>query len=48
MICDDIEFIIPKLPPIYGACKQALIAADCEISEEFYDNFKKTYTGVNG
>ena len=27
--------------------EQALIAAECEISEEFYDNFKKTYTGVN-
>lgn len=43
----DVRLKVSKLPPIYGACKQALIAAECGISEEFYDNFKKTYTGVN-
>lgn len=42
----DVKLIVSDLPPIYGACKQACIAAECKISDDFYENFKKTYVGV--
>ena len=36
---------ITDLPPIYGACKKACTVGECEITDEFYENFKKTYGG---
>lgn len=43
----DVMLNVIDLPPIYGACKVACRIAGCEISDEFYSNFKKTYVGVN-
>lgn len=43
----DVRLRVAELPPIYGACKRACLLGESLLSEEFYDNFKKTYTGVN-
>lgn len=42
----DVKLIISGTPPIYGACRSARLAVDPIISENFYDNFKKTYEGA--
>ena len=42
----DVKLLINTLPPIYGACKNACSIATCGISDEFYENFKKTYGGI--
>ena len=39
----DVKVIIGGLPPIYGACRNACIAALHEMPDDFYENFKKTY-----
>ena len=42
----NVKLLINTLPPIYGACKTASAISDCEISEDFHENFKKTYGGI--
>lgn len=42
----DVKLLISTLPPIYGACKKACSITACDISDEFYGNFKKTYGGI--
>ena len=34
------------LPPIYGACRSACLMAGCKPIDKFYENFKKTYGGI--
>jgi len=39
----DIEFIIPKLPPIYGACVECCRRMCIPKDENFYQNFAEDY-----
>ena len=39
----DVSLVTCDLAPIYGAAKNALSYAGCEIPEKFYENFKKSY-----
>ena len=39
----DVKLKICALPPIYGACRRACIAASKNPTDSFYENFKKTY-----
>jgi len=39
----DIEFILPDLPPIFGACVECCKRFKIDVGEDFYDNFKKSY-----
>lgn len=39
----DIE--VPDLPPIFGACKRALVLGNRDIPREFEQNFRETYKG---
>lgn len=43
----DVVLKVTDLPPIYGACREACKIGGCEISDDFYVNFKRTYVGVN-
>lgn len=43
----NVKLIIGGLPPIYGACKSAYLMDSSSVSNNFYDNFKNTYRGVN-
>lgn len=40
---DNIEFIMPKLPPIYGACREACRIFGVPSDEEFLKNFDADY-----
>ena len=40
----DTELVSVGLPQIYGACRLALINMGESVPEEFYNNFKNTYT----
>lgn len=37
-----VRFVIPELPPIYGACVKACQSYG-EMKDDFFENFKKTY-----
>lgn len=39
----DVEFILPSLPPIYGACVECLERVGFKPSDVFYENFKNSY-----
>ncbi len=41
--CENVNFIVPDLPPIYGACKECLNRFDITPSNNFHDNFYKEY-----
>lgn len=41
---ENVEFVLPKLPPIYGSCKACFDLFKLEESENFFDNFYKDYT----
>ncbi len=41
----EVQLSICKLPPIYGACRQAHKLLDTEINESFYKNFEESYKG---
>ena len=41
----DVEIIIPKSPPIYGACNQSRKLSDDGIPEDFCQNFINSYLG---
>ncbi len=45
---DDIEFIIPSLPPIYGACVECCRRMDIKTAERFHDNFAEDYAVLKG
>lgn len=42
---DDINFIIPELPPIYGAAVECCRRMNIKKTDSFFENFKKTYNG---
>ena len=42
----DVEIIVPKCPPIYGACRQSRKLIDNNVPSEFCQNFFKSYMGV--
>ena len=44
----DIEFIIPKLPPIYGACVECCRRMGIKTAERFHDNFAEDYAILKG
>ena len=41
----DVYILVPDVPPIYGACRRAVILSTSE-SEHFLENFKKSYRGT--
>lgn len=41
-----VKLLVNDLPPIYGACKRACAMEGVAITDEFYQNFKKTYGGT--
>ena len=41
---DNIAFVIPKLPPIYGSCKSCFEFFDIKEGKNFFDNFYADYT----
>lgn len=41
---ENITFIMPKLPPIYGSCKSCFEFFDVKEGEFFFDNFYADYT----
>lgn len=43
----NLKLIVSDLPPIYGACRNACRMESVDIPNEFYNNFKKTYGGMN-
>lgn len=42
-ISSDISFVLPKLPPIYGACNEACRIFGVAQDEHFFENFYKDY-----
>lgn len=42
----DVRLILPELPPVYGACREACVRACGGTSPEFFRNFKTTYGGM--
>lgn len=42
----DIEFIFPKLPPIYGACVECCRLMGVKVTQEFYDTFYNDYNRI--
>lgn len=42
----DVKILINQMPPIYGACRKACLLASCKMSDDFYENFEKTYGGL--
>jgi N-acetylglucosamine kinase-like BadF-type ATPase len=42
----NVNLKISELPPIYGACRNACLMDGCKPIDEFYENFKKTYGGI--
>ena len=41
-----VKLIVKDLPPIYGACRNACAMVNDKLSDEFYENFKRTYGGM--
>ena len=40
----NIEFILPELPPIYGACREACRRFGVQCGKDFFENFFADYT----
>jgi len=38
-----VELLIPELPPIYGACVEAMRLAEIPVPKNFYENFASSY-----
>jgi len=38
-----VKLMTSELPPVYGACRKACKAVACRMSDNFFENFKKTY-----
>lgn len=45
---DNVEFVLPKLPPIYGSCRASLEFFGVSEEKEFFDNFYKDYLTLIG
>ncbi|MBQ2889714.1 MAG: hypothetical protein IJE41_04590 [Clostridia bacterium] len=45
-LSEDCEIILPQLPPVYGAVREALKIAGVYPSQEIEDNFLRTYGGI--
>ena len=43
---ENIEFVLPKLPPIYGACREACRRYGVQCDEEFFNNFSTDYANM--
>ena len=43
---DNIEFVLPELPPIYGSCKACFDLFNVQASESFFENFYKDYNSL--
>lgn len=41
----DTKLVPADLPPVYGACRAAVLAYDGTVSDIFHENFKKSYRG---
>lgn len=41
-----VDLWLPDLPPVYGACVEAMRLCDLPISEEFYKNFTDSYRRI--
>ena len=41
-----VKLILSDMPPVLGACKEACAVGGAKISEQFCENFKKTYGGT--
>ena len=42
----NIEFVLPKLPPIYGACREACRRFGIETDQTFFENFSADYNEI--
>ena len=42
----NVRLILSDLPPVFGACKEACVACGIQTSDQFCENFKKTYGGT--
>ncbi|MBE6761083.1 MAG: XRE family transcriptional regulator [Ruminococcaceae bacterium] len=42
----NIEFILPKLPPIYGACREACRRFSVQVASNFFENFEADYNNL--
>lgn len=42
----NVKLALIDLPPIYGACKGACTASMGNVTDAFYENFKRTYGGI--
>lgn len=42
----DVELKLGDLPPIFGACRKACTVGGAQMSEDFYQNFKKSYGDI--
>ena len=42
-IPENIELVLPKLPPVYGACREACRRFDAIPDEKFFENFSSDY-----
>ncbi len=40
---DNIEIVLPELPPIYGACREACRRFGAQMGDRFFDNFVADY-----
>lgn len=40
---ENIEFVLPKLPPIYGSCRACFDLFKMQEGDKFFDNFYKDY-----
>ena len=40
---ENIEFVLPKLPPIYGSCRACFDLFKLQAGDKFFDNFYKDY-----
>jgi len=44
---ENISFVMPKLPPVYGSCRACFELFGLEAGEKFFENFSKDYNGAN-
>lgn len=45
-VSSDINFVFPKLPPVYGACIECLRLMDITVEKGFYETFYNDYTSL--
>ena len=42
---ENVAFLFPQVPPVYGACVECCRMMDIAVNEKFYDTFHEDYTG---